>query len=45
MKDMKVIHRDLKLGNLFINEKMEIRVGDFGLASRVVFDGEKKRTI
>ena len=27
-----VIHRDLKLGNLFLNEKMEIKIGDFGLA-------------
>jgi len=35
----------LKLGNLFLNEKMQIKVGDFGLAARVVFEGEKKRTI
>ena len=28
----KVIHRDLKkLGNLFLNDNMEIKVGDFGL--------------
>jgi polo-like kinase 1 len=40
-----VIHRDLKLGNLFINEKMEIKVGDFGLAAKIDFDGERKRTI
>lgn len=45
MHSEKVIHRDLKLGNLFLNEKMQIRVGDFGLATRVIFDGEKKRTI
>jgi polo-like kinase 1 len=42
---MKVIHRDLKLGNLFLNEKMELKVGDFGLAAKVIFEGEKKRTI
>ena len=41
----RVIHRDLKLGNLFINEKMEIKVGDFGLAAKIDFDGERKRTI
>ena len=40
-----VIHRDLKLGNLFLSEKMEIKIGDFGLATRVEFEGEKKRTI
>lgn len=27
-----VIHRDIKLGNLFIDEKMKIKIGDFGLA-------------
>lgn len=40
-----VIHRDLKLGNLFINEHMEIKLGDFGLATKLDFDGEWKRTI
>lgn len=39
------IHRDLKLGNLFLNDKMEIKIGDFGLATKVEFDGEKKKTI
>ena len=41
----KIIHRDLKLGNLFLSERMEIKLGDFGLATVVMFDGEKKRTI
>ena len=41
----RIIHRDLKLGNLFLNEKMEIKLGDFGLATKLDFDGEKKRTI
>jgi polo-like kinase 1 len=41
----RVIHRDLKLGNLFLNDKMEIKVGDFGLATKLEFDGERKRTI
>jgi len=41
----RVIHRDLKLGNLFLSDKMEIKVGDFGLATKLEFDGEKKRTI
>jgi polo-like kinase 1 len=38
----KVIHRDLKLGNLFLNDKMEIKLGDFGLATKLEFDGGKK---
>lgn len=39
----KIIHRDLKLGNLFINDEMEIKIGDFGLATRLDYDGERKR--
>ena len=35
----------LKLGNLFLNDRMQLKVGDFGLAAKVLFDGEKKRTI
>lgn len=41
----RVIHRDLKLGNLFLTDKMEIKVGDFGLATKLEFDGERKRTV
>lgn len=37
----KIIHRDLKLGNLFLGHKMKLKVGDFGLATKVTFDGEK----
>lgn len=29
----KVIHRDLKLGNIFINDEMNLKIGDFGLAT------------
>lgn len=42
LKDMhshKVIHRDMKLGNLFLSEKLEIKVGDFGLAAKLEYDG------
>ena len=41
----RVIHRDIKLGNLFLNDKMEIKLGDFGLATRLEFEGERKSTI
>lgn len=40
-----IIHRDLKIGNLFISEKMEIKLGDFGLASKLEYDGQKRKTI
>lgn len=37
-----VIHRDLKLGNLFLHGD-QVKIGDFGLATIVEFDGERKR--
>ena len=39
----RIIHRDLKLGNLFLNDEMEIKIGDFGLATKVDYDGERKK--
>lgn len=45
LHEEKVIHRDLKLGNLFLDEKMTVKLGDFGLASKLDFVGEKRRTI
>lgn len=41
----RVIHRDLKLGNLFLNDKLEIKLGDFGLAAKLDFDSEKRHTV
>ncbi|GFS39036.1 hypothetical protein TNIN_340961 [Trichonephila inaurata madagascariensis] len=39
-----VIHGDLKLQNIFLNENMSIKVGDFGLALKVK-DGKKLKSI
>jgi polo-like kinase 1 len=41
----KVIHRDIKLGNLLLNEKMQVKLADFGLACKLEFEGERKNTI
>jgi len=38
-----IIHRDLKLGNLFLTNSMAVKIGDFGLATRL--GQEKKGTI
>jgi polo-like kinase 1 len=45
MHQNRIMHRDLKLGNLFLTDKMEVKVGDFGLATKIEFVGEKKRTV
>ena len=37
-----VIHRDMKLGNLFLNKDMEIRVGDLGLSAKLSDQSERK---
>lgn len=39
-----IVHRDLKLGNLFLNDDLQVKVGDFGLAS-ILVSGERKKTL
>ncbi|TFY80501.1 hypothetical protein EWM64_g3515 [Hericium alpestre] len=45
MHDHQVIHRDLKLGNIFLDSNMNVKVGDFGLAALIESPGERKKTI
>jgi polo-like kinase 1 len=40
-----VIHRDLKLGNLFIDGDMKLKVGDFGLAAKLENENERRMTV
>jgi serine/threonine protein kinase len=40
-----VIHRDLKLGNLFLDRNMVVKVGDLGLATKLDSPEEKRKTI
>lgn len=45
MHTHQVIHRDLKLGNIFLDRHMSVKVGDFGLAALIENPGERKKTI
>lgn len=45
MHNNKIIHRDLKLGNLFLDHNLAVKIGDFGLATNVAFEGERKKTL
>jgi polo-like kinase 1 len=37
-----IVHRDLKLGNIFLSDGMEVKIGDLGLATKIEYKGQKK---
>lgn len=45
LHEHKIIHRDLKLGNIFLQEGLQIKIGDFGLATCIQTEGERKKTL
>ncbi|XP_077508409.1 serine/threonine-protein kinase PLK1-like [Amblyomma americanum] len=45
LREQRVVHWDLKLGNLLLNEGMKLKVADFGLATRIGFEGERRKTL
>ncbi|MEQ2236440.1 Serine/threonine-protein kinase plk2 [Ilyodon furcidens] len=45
LHEQEILHRDLKLGNFFVSESMELKVGDFGLAAKLEPEGNRRKTI
>jgi cell cycle serine/threonine-protein kinase CDC5/MSD2 len=45
MHTHQVIHRDLKLGNIFLDADLNVKVGDFGLAALIENPGDRKKSV
>lgn len=45
MHSKRTMHRDLKLGNCFIDSRMQIKLGDFGLAVELPEDEDLRNSI
>lgn len=45
LREHNVIHRDLKLGNLFIDDQMQIQIGDFGLCAKLKERHQRRKSL
>ena len=41
----KVIHRDIKLGNILLTKDMRLKISDFGLSAKLSSYDERRRTV
>ena len=45
MHKRSVIHRDLKMGNIFLDSQLNIKIGDFGLAAVMADEHDRRTTL
>ena len=45
LHEKNIIHRDLKLANLFITDQMELKIGDFGLAAKITEKDQLRKSL
>ena len=45
MHKRSVIHRDLKMGNIFLDDRLNIKIGDFGLAAVMADEHDRRTTL
>ncbi|CAO3622999.1 unnamed protein product [Cunninghamella blakesleeana] len=45
MHERRVVHRDIKLSNIFLDHEMNIKIGDFGLSALLKNPEERKNTV
>lgn len=45
LHEKNIIHRDLKLGNVFLDDKLTCKIGDFGLAAKMDMEGTQRKTM
>ena len=45
MHKRSVIHRDLKMGNIFLDSRMNLQIGDFGLAAVMADEHDRRTTL
>lgn len=43
ISDNRIVHRDIKLGNVFLDKNMNCKLGDFGLSARLVNEFDRRK--